>query len=86
MNFILPVSSKGQFTIPSSVRKHLKITKGSLLKVTLLQDKAVLESYATQDITDFFGTLQDAPPSREEIQKGLWSERQKNKTHETHRP
>ncbi|MBI5614460.1 AbrB/MazE/SpoVT family DNA-binding domain-containing protein [Candidatus Gottesmanbacteria bacterium] len=57
MTFTLPVSSKGQFTIPYLIREALGIRAGTKLAVTLDKSSFTAEPVATKDISQFFGTL-----------------------------
>lgn len=57
MTFTLPVSSKGQFTIPYLIRETLGIRAGTKLTVTLDKSSFTAEPLATKDISQFFGTL-----------------------------
>lgn len=59
MMYLMPISSKGQVTIPVSLRRQLKIQNpGDKLLVKADQGKLILEP-VTGDIMDLYGILKN---------------------------
>jgi len=60
MNYSIPISSKGQFVIPSAVRKILGIQTGTRLRVTLSKQKIIMEPEPTSNVEDFYGSIHES--------------------------
>ncbi|HAV15043.1 MAG TPA: hypothetical protein DCX25_01820 [Candidatus Pacebacteria bacterium] len=73
MTFIVPISSKGQFTIPSEIRQALNLEKGVRLHLSFHKDTMTLRPAIQSNIEDFFGTIHESSnvPTKALIHKTL---------------
>jgi antitoxin PrlF len=55
------LTSKGQATVPSQIRRHLKLKAGDRLEFVVEPDGRVVLVPATVDISDLKGMLAPAP-------------------------
>ncbi|MDA8159131.1 MAG: AbrB/MazE/SpoVT family DNA-binding domain-containing protein [Desulfobacteraceae bacterium] len=62
--------TKGQVVIPSRIRKHLAIEKGSLLEIALVGDHIEMRPVPADPIAAFCGSLKD----RDSLAQGLIDE------------
>ena len=72
------VTTKGQIVIPSMIRRHLNLKKGTKLCVTEEGDKIVLQPLTP----DYFDKMAGILGSKGKLTKILMEERAKEKAHE----
>ena len=72
---IVKTSSKGQIVIPVEIRKRLGIKPGQKVKLTLVEDTAVLTSLPEDPIKALGGILKGKPSMTEALLKDRRKER-----------
>ena len=60
MTCVVPISSKGQFTIPSEIRQALNLEKGVKLHLSFRKNTITLRPAIQPNIEDFFGTIHES--------------------------
>lgn len=72
---IVTTSSKGQIVIPAAIRNKLGIKPGQKVKVTLVEDKAVLTALPEDPIQALRGIVKGKPSMTEALLKDRRKER-----------
>ena len=70
------VTAKGQIVIPSRIRRHLNIKKGTRLSIIEKNDEIILQPLTREYFENTAGVLQ----TRGKLTKSLLEERRKEKT------